>query len=85
MRYCFVYSGEKDDGEGKECDPTLMNILAPVAERFCLLGEQKTDMDFLSLENSRVSSFLISCLITWRRSGRRVQCRVFQQIRGGIL
>jgi hypothetical protein len=42
-----------------------MNILAPVVERFCLLGEQKTDMDFLSLENSKVSSFLISCLITW--------------------
>lgn len=43
---------------------TLTNILAPVAERASLLGEQKTDMDFLSRENSSVSSFLINCFIT---------------------
>lgn len=41
-----------------------MNILAPEEERLSLLDEQKTDMDFLSRENSSVSSFLISCLIT---------------------
>lgn len=43
---------------------TLTNILAPEADLLSLLDEQKTDIDFLSLENSSVSSFLISCLIT---------------------
>lgn len=31
-----------------------------------MLGVQYTDMDFLSLENSSVNSFFISCLITYR-------------------
>ena len=35
-----------------------------------LLGVQYTDMDFLSLENSRVNSFFISCLITWEDDQR---------------
>lgn len=42
----------------------MTNILAPEAERLSLLGEQNTDMDFLSRENSNVNSFLINCLIT---------------------
>lgn len=41
---------------------TFTNIL-PTEER-ALLGVQYTDMDFLSLENSKVNSFFISCLIT---------------------
>lgn len=41
---------------------TFTNIL-PTEER-ALLGVQYTDMDFLSLENSSVNSFFISCLIT---------------------
>lgn len=49
---------------------TFTNILAPVLERASLLGEQKTDMDFLSRENSSVSSFLINCFITWRQTER---------------
>jgi len=42
---------------------TLTNILEE--EDLALMGEQYTDMDFLSLENSRVNSFFISCLITY--------------------
>lgn len=45
-----------------------MNILAPEADLVSLLDEQKTDMDFLSLENSSVSSFFISCLITYKQA-----------------
>lgn len=45
---------------------TLMNILDSEADLFSLLEEQKTDIDFLSLENSSVSCFLISSLITWK-------------------
>lgn len=45
---------------------TLMNILDSEADLFGLLEEQKTDIDFLSLENSSVSCFIISSLITWK-------------------
>lgn len=48
--------------------PTLTNILLPTAAREALAGEQNTDMDLRSRENSRVHSFLISCLITCRNS-----------------
>ena len=47
----------------------MTNILLPTAALEDLAGEQNTDMDFLSLENSRVNSFFISCLITWERDG----------------
>ena len=43
---------------------TLINILLPTALED-LAGEQNTDMDFLSRENSSVNSFFIRCLITW--------------------
>ena len=42
---------------------TLINILLPTALED-LAGEQYTDMDFLSRENSSVNSFFIRCLIT---------------------
>lgn len=45
---------------------TFTNILLPTDDRVGLLGVQYTDMDFRSLENSRVNSFFISCLMTWR-------------------
>ncbi|TNN83412.1 hypothetical protein EYF80_006393 [Liparis tanakae] len=49
-------------------DDTFRSALWTELPRFGVLpdlaGEQYTDMDFLSLENSRVNSFFISCLIT---------------------
>lgn len=44
--------------------PTLTNILLPVEFWLGPVGVQYTDMDLRSRENSRVHSFLISCLIT---------------------
>lgn len=43
---------------------TLTNILLPAELWPGLAGVQYTDMDLRSRENSRVHSFLISCLIT---------------------
>lgn len=54
-----------------EVSLTFTNILAPEADWVCLLEKQKTDMDFLSLENSSVNSFFISCLITWKEVIKR--------------
>lgn len=44
--------------------PTLTNILLPAELWPGPVGVQYTDMDLRSRENSRVHSFLISCLIT---------------------
>lgn len=48
--------------------PTLTNILLPAELLPGPVGVQYTDMDLRSRENSRVHSFLISCLITCRSS-----------------
>lgn len=61
---CKMKGMEKEKALKKDENQTLTNILAPEAERVSLFGEQKTDMDFLSRENSRVSSFLINCFMT---------------------
>lgn len=44
--------------------PTFTNILLPWDAGPGWVGEQYTDMDFRSRENSRVNSFCISCLMT---------------------
>lgn len=46
--------------------PTFTNILLPWALESGWVGVQYTDMDFRSRENSRVTSFLMSCLMTCR-------------------
>lgn len=51
-------------GEHGDPVPTLTNILLPAELWPGLVGVQYTDMDLRSRENSRVHSFLISCLIT---------------------
>lgn len=43
---------------------TFTNILLPWVPGPGRVGEQYTDMDFRSRENSRVNSFRISCLMT---------------------
>lgn len=49
----------------------LTNILL-MTVRLGLFGVQNTDMDFLSLENSRVNSFFMSCFITCKKKkGKR--------------
>lgn len=45
---------------------TFTNSLLPEVGWPGPMGVQYTDMDFRSLENSRVHSFFISCLMTWR-------------------
>lgn len=56
------------DGPCRSFAPTLTNILLPMELLPGPVGVQYTDMDLRSRENSRVHSFLISCLITCRNS-----------------
>lgn len=57
---CKLRSGPQASQAGL----TFTNILLPWAPGPGRVGEQYTDMDFRSRENSRVNSFRISCLMT---------------------
>lgn len=69
--HCCPVPGPNTAGCAGSCRcfaPTLTNILLPAELLPAPVGVQYTDMDLRSRENSRVHSFLISCLITCRNS-----------------